>query len=51
MLFKKKKQGRTSNERVYITVYNLYSNTGTKTILVNQFIKIISKEGRFITSY
>ena len=45
------KFGRMSNERVYVTVYNLYSDTGTKTITVNQFIKIISKEGRFITSY
>ena len=45
------KFGRTSNERVYVIVYNLYSDTGTKTITVNQFIKIISKEGRFITSY
>ncbi len=35
----------------YVTVYNLYSDTGTKTITVNQFIKIISKEGSFITSY
>lgn len=35
----------------YVTVYNLYSDTGTKTISVKDFIEIINKEGSFITSY
>lgn len=35
----------------YVTAYNFYFNTGTKTMTVSEFIKKISEKGRFITSY